>query len=69
MHSKGDNVEIMIDDQEAKVSEKLFEPLLNRCHIRLEKSMRGSDFIFDRVQLLYYKCHKRNCKRSDHRFS
>ena len=26
--------------------------------------MRGSDFIFDSVQLLYYKCHKVNFKRS-----
>ena len=25
--------------------------------------MRGSDFIFDSVQLLYYKCHKINFKR------
>ena len=26
--------------------------------------MKGSDFIFDSVQLLYYKCHKVNFKRS-----
>ena len=25
--------------------------------------MRGSDFIFDSVQPLYYKCHKENFKR------
>ena len=25
--------------------------------------MRGSDFIFDSVQLMYYKCHKVNFKR------
>ena len=25
--------------------------------------MRGSDFIFELVQLLYYKCHKINFKR------
>ena len=25
--------------------------------------MRGSDFIFDSVQLMYYKCHKVNSKR------
>ena len=24
--------------------------------------MRGSDFIFDSVQLMYYKCHKVNLK-------
>ena len=26
-------------------------------------SMRGSDFIFDSVQFLYYKCHKVNFRR------
>ena len=25
--------------------------------------MRGRDFIFDSVQLMYYKCHKVNFKR------
>ena len=25
--------------------------------------MRGSDFIFDSVQLMYYKCHKVSFKR------
>ena len=27
--------------------------------------MRGSDFIFDSVQMMYYKCHKINFKRGD----
>ena len=30
----------------------------------LETSMRVSDFIFDSVQLLYYKCHRINFRRS-----
>ena len=29
----------------------------------LMTSMRGSDFIFDSVQLMYYKCHKVSFKR------
>ena len=29
-----------------------------------EPSMRRSDFIFDLVQLLHYKCHKVNSRRS-----
>ena len=28
----------------------------------LETQMRGSDFIFDWINLLYYKCHERNFK-------
>ena len=27
--------------------------------------MKGNDFIFDSVQLMYYKCHKVNFKRGD----
>ena len=37
--------------------------LLSRYQIGIETLMRGSDFIFDSVQLLYYKCHKINFKR------
>ena len=31
----------------------------NRINENLE-SMKGSEFVFDYVQLLYYKCHKIN---------
>ena len=51
MHSKSDDIEIMINGKD-KVFEKRFESLLHRYHIKLETSMRGSDFIFDCVHLL-----------------
>ena len=38
---------------------KLFDLLKNRYQNNLE-SMRDSAFIFEYVQLLYYKCHKIN---------
>ena len=64
MHSKSDNIEIMLQDRANEVMESLFlRSLLNRFQIRLEKSKRGSGFIFDYVILLYYKCHKINFKR------
>ena len=47
MHSKRDNKKIMINDKVDKVVEKLCESLLDRYQIGLEKSIRGSDFIFD----------------------
>ena len=50
----------MIYDNADEVTEKSFELLLDRCQDRLETSMRGSDFIFDCVHLLYHKCHKIN---------
>ena len=34
-----------------------------RYKIGLETSTRGNNFIFDSVQLLYYKCYKINFKR------
>ena len=45
-------------DKAIEVIEKFFELLYSRYRIRLETSMKNSDFIFDYVDLLYYKCHK-----------
>ena len=64
MHSESDNVEFMSYDNANEVVNELFQSLLSRYQIGLETSMRGSDFIFDLVQLLYYKCHKINFKDS-----
>ena len=36
------------------------ESLLSKHQGNFEVSMRGSDFIFGSIQLLYYKCHKVN---------
>ena len=37
--------------------------LCSRYQDGLVTSMKGSDFIFDSVQLMYYKCHEVNFKR------
>ena len=50
-------------DNANEVVNELFESLLSRYQIGLQTSMRGRDFIFDSVQLLYYKFHKINFKR------
>ena len=42
------------------VTEKLFKSLRSKYQNGLETSMKGSDFIFDSVQLMYYKCHRVN---------
>ena len=47
-----------------EVVDEFFESLCSRYQENLETSMRGSDFMFDSVQLMYYKCHKVNFKRS-----
>ena len=37
--------------------------LLDRYQNNLENLMKGSEFVFDFVHLLYYKCHKINLSR------
>ena len=39
-----------------KLKDKLFESLKDRYRNNLE-SMKDSEFVFDYVHLLYYKCH------------
>ena len=60
MHSKSNNIEIIVNDKVDEV--KNFESLPSRFQIGSETSMRGSGLIFDYVHLLYYKCHKINFK-------
>ena len=59
MHSQRDNIEIMISDEADEVIKKIFDSLKNIYQSNLG-SMRNSEFVFDHVKLLYYKCHKIN---------
>ena len=59
MHSKSNNIEIMINDKADLVIEELFKSLKNRYKKNLG-SMNVSEFGFHYVHLLYYKCHKLN---------
>ena len=63
MHSKSNDIEFIPYDNANDVVKELFETLLSRYQIGLETSMRGSNCIFDSVQLLYDKCHNINSKR------
>ena len=47
------------------VVNEIFESLLSRYQIGLEISTSETDFIFESVKLLYYKCHKINLKRGE----
>ena len=49
----------MINDEANEVINKLFDSLKIRYQNNLE-SMKGSEFVFDYVHLMYYKCHKIN---------
>ena len=47
---------VMTYDNPDKVIEELFDLPLSVYQVHLETQMRGRDFIFDYVNLLYYKC-------------
>ena len=68
MSSKDNDEERVMysSDKVHEVIEELFQSLLSRYQIGLETSMKGSDFIFDCVNLSYWKCHKINFKRGGH---
>ena len=54
INTKSDNM----DNETNEIIEKLFKNLLQRYEERLEESMKGSEFIFDNVDLLYYNLNK-----------
>ena len=60
MHSISNNIKFTSYNDSNEVVNEHFELLRSRYQI--ETSMRGSDFIFNSVQLIYYKCHKVNFK-------
>ena len=57
-HSKSDNIEIMMNDEANEVIEEIFESLKNGYQNQFEESRKDSEFVYDYVHLLYYKCHK-----------
>ena len=58
MHAKSDNIEIMMGNETDEIIEKLFKSLLQRYQDGLEESIKGSEFIFDSVDVLYYDLNK-----------
>ena len=62
-HAKSVNIEIMIGSKTDEVIEELFESLLKRYQKDVEESMRGSEFVFDGVNALYYDFNKISLSR------
>ena len=63
MYSKSNNIKFRFYNDVNEVIVELFESLSSRYQRTLKTSMEGSEFIFDSVQLMYYRCHKVNFKR------
>ena len=59
MHSKSDNIQIMINHEAVEVIKEFFDSLKNRYQSNLD-SMNGSEFVFDYIHLFYYKCYKKS---------
>ena len=58
MFSKSSNLKIMMGSETDEIIKGLFESLLERYQEGLEESRRGSEFIFDSADALYYNLNK-----------
>ena len=63
MHAKSNIIEIMVGSETNEIIEELFKSFLQRYQEELEESMRGSEFIFDSVDALYYDFNKISLSR------
>ena len=55
LHTKSNNIEIMMGNKTDENIEKLLGSLLQYYQKDLEESMRGSEFNFSSIDLLYYR--------------
>ena len=67
MHSKSDNIEVLNGKETDEIIEYLLSSILQRYQKGLEESMKGSEFVFDSVDSLYYKLHKVNQKNNENK--
>ena len=54
MHTKSDNIEIMMDSETDDIVGELFKSLFQKYQEGLEESMRGRECVFNNVDLLHY---------------
>ena len=53
VHTRSDNIEIMIGDDNDDIIDELFKSFIQKYEENLQNKMRGSDFEFDGVNFLY----------------
>ena len=63
MHTRSNNVEIIIGKDNDEIIEELFESFLRTYEENLRNKMRGSEFEFDGVNFLYYDFNKISLSR------
>ena len=64
MHSNSDNIEYIIGNNTNKAINELLSSLLNRKRMDLQALTKGSDFVFDSINRIYYKYHKMSLRRA-----
>ena len=62
MHTRSDNIKIMMGSETNDITEELCESL-QKYRERLEELMRDGEFVFDSVDLLYHHLHRISLKR------
>ena len=63
MHTKGNNVEIMMGSEIDEIIEDLFGSFLQKYQEGLEESMKGSEVAYDSVDPLHYNLNKVSLSR------
>ena len=63
MHTKSNNIEIMMGSETDEIIEDLFESFFQKYQQGLEESMRGSEFIYGSGDTLYYNLKKVSLNR------
>ena len=63
MHTKSDNIEIMIGTDTSNAINELIDSFMKRYQEGLETKMRGSSFTFERIDSLEYHLHKISLNR------
>ena len=61
--SKSNNVEILVGSETDDIINEPFKSCLQRYQEKLEEKMRGSEFVFESVDLLYYGLHKTRLRK------
>ena len=63
MHTKSNNIEIMMGSETDEIIEDLAEFSLQNYQEGLEESMIGSEFVYDSADALYYNLNKVSLRR------
>ena len=63
MHTRSNNIEIMIGDDNDNIIEELFKSFLQKYEDNLQNKMKGSDFEFEGVNFLCYDFNKISLNR------